>query len=172
VFEEGKIKDSKARTVDFRNCYIIMTSNIGSSILAKDSTVGFGASFQDIKVETESKIKKELTKHMAPELINRIDDIVVFNSLDKKALYKICKLELNKLKKILRKQIKVKLTYSTEAAECIVNECYEEKYGARPIKRYLHKTVMNHISDNYLNNTDIKHIDLQVKDDKLEYIPI
>jgi ATP-dependent Clp protease ATP-binding subunit ClpC len=169
VFEEGKLKDSKGREVDFSNCYIIMTSNIGSTAIQKSSTVGFGAAAQDDKIETESKIKSELTKHMAPELINRIDNVVIFNPLKKKELVNICKLEFTDLKRLLRKQINVRLTYTKEVPRAVVDECYEEGYGARPIKRYLHKTVMNGISDLYLKTPTAKHIEIGYEEDKLIY---
>jgi ATP-dependent Clp protease ATP-binding subunit ClpC len=172
VFEEGKLKDSRDREIDFSNCYIIMTSNIGSALLQKSNTVGFGMLQSDDKIETESKIKKELTKTMAPELINRIDNVVIFNSLEKKQLYSICVLELKAVKAILRQQLKVKLTYDINVKQQVVEECFEEGFGARPIKRFLRSTVMNSISDIYLQHPECKHIHLSVKEDKLHYEPI
>lgn len=168
VFEEGKLKDSRDRVVDFSNCYIIMTSNIGSALLQKSTTVGFGA-MNDDKVETESKIKKELTKTMAPELINRIDNVIIFNSLEKEQLYKICKLELKHVKRIVRQQLKLKLVHDEESIKQIIDDCYEEGYGARPIKRYLRGAVMDSISDIYLENISVKQINLTVKAGKLHY---
>ena len=148
-----------------------MTSNIGSTLIQKSSTVGF-ARVEDDKVETANKIKKELTKTMAPELINRIDNVIIFNKLEKKQLYSICSLELVLAKKLLKKQLKIKLTYDSNVSNCIVDSCYEEAYGARPIKRYLRGAVMNAISDVYLENPKVSSIRITVKNDKLHYAPV
>ena len=169
IFEDGFCKDSKGRRIDFRNTYIIMTSNIGSGIIEKNTTVGFGAALQDDNVETDYKIKKELTKHMAPELINRIDDIIIYHALTKKQLAAVTKLELTELKKTIRKQIKIKLTYSPEVLPWVVEQSYEEKYGARPIKRYINKTLLDGIADAYLNNTTARAVHLEIIDDELKY---
>lgn len=169
IFEDGFCKDSKGRMIDFRQTYIIMTSNIGSGIIEKNTTVGFGTAFQDDNVETDYKIKQELTKHMAPELINRIDDIIIYHGLKKKELVSITRLEMAELKKTIRKQIKVKLTYKTDVLSWIVDQSYEEKYGARPIKRYINKNILDGIADTYLNNTTAKQIKLEIVDDALQY---
>jgi ATP-dependent Clp protease ATP-binding subunit ClpC len=168
VFEEGKMKDSRDREIDFSNCYIIMTSNIGSALIQKNNTVGFSA-VNDDKEETANKIKKELTKTMAPELINRIDNVVIFNKLEKLHLYSICNLELKQVKGVIRKQLKVKLTYAPDVNRQIVDNCYEEGYGARPIKRYLRGAVMDSLSDVYLEDTNIRHIHISVEDKELKY---
>ena len=171
MFEEGNITDSQGNDVNFKNCYIIMTSNIGAEKLKKNTTVGFGRGIGDDRVETENKVKGELSKHMAPELINRIDSIVVFDSLDKKCLGKICKLEFRQLKQTLRQQIHVQLEYDAKAVEFIVDDSYEEGYGARPLRRYLNKTIMNAISDEYLKHPDMSRIHITSDGDKLIYEP-
>jgi ATP-dependent Clp protease ATP-binding subunit ClpC len=168
VFEEGKLRDSRDREIDFTNCYIIMTSNIGSALLQKSHTVGFGR-IHDDKVETEHKIKKELTKTMAPELINRIDNIVIFNNLERDQLQSICELEVKHVKRMLRQQLGVKLTYDKTIHAQIIEDCYEEGYGARPIKRYLRGPVINELSDLYLQNTETRHIHISVQHGRLHY---
>ena len=168
VFEEGKLKDSRDREIDFTNCYIIMTSNIGSALLQKNHTVGFNRQVDD-RVETESKIKKELTKTMAPELINRIDNVIIFNGLEPEQLHQICRLELKHVKRIVRSQLKLKLTFDRDIPKQVVDECYEEGYGARPIKRYLRSTVLNKISDLYLTDTSISGIHMSVKEGEICY---
>lgn len=169
IFEEGTIRDSQGRDVNFKNCYIIMTSNIAAEAIQKNTTVGFSRDYSDEKLEIDDKIKEELTKHMAPELLNRIDSVVMFNPLKPKVLGKICGLELEELRRILRKQIKVRLSWSKEVPVNIVDNCYEDGYGARPIKRYLHKEIMDSISDVYLDNPDCKHIKIELVGDKLTY---
>ena len=169
IFEEGTLRDSQGRDVSFRNCYIIMTSNIGAEVIHKSTTVGFGRDYSDEKLEIDDKLKKELNKHMAPELLNRIDSVVMFNNLKPKQLSKVCQLELDELRRILRKQIKVRLSWAKDVPVAIVDQCYEEGFGARPIKRHLHREVMDSISDTYLDNPDCKHIRIETDDDKLIY---
>ena len=169
MFEEGTITDSQGNDVNFKNCYIIMTSNIGAEAVQKNTTVGFGRSYLDDRVETEAKVKSELSKHMAPELINRIDSIVVFDTLGETELAKICKLEFRHLKVLLREQLKVALTYDQSAVDYIVEDSHEPGYGARPLKRYLNKTVMNAISDEYLKHPDMSHINITANDTGLVY---
>ena len=169
MFEEGVITDSQGNDVNFRNCYIIMTSNIGAEAVEKNTTVGFGRVHMDDREETDSKVKGELKKHMAPELINRIDSIVVFDTLGAKELGKICKLELRELRRLLRDQLNIQLSYDQSAVDYIVEDSMEPGYGARPLKRYLNKTVMNSISDEYLKKPDMSHIMITANDDGLVY---
>lgn len=167
IFEEGYCKDSKGRKVDFSNTYIIMTSNIGSAAIQHNNTLGFGTFNTDQQVEQEDKIKKELSKHLAPELLNRIDDIVIFNPLKSDVLHKIAKLEISHIKRSIKKKLGVALHVDAEVIDWIVDESYEEKYGARPVKRYIHKTLVNHIADTYLQHTTCKRVTLQIEDGEL-----
>ena len=93
----------------------------------------------------------------------------MFNNLKPKQLSKVCQLELDELRRILRKQIKVRLSWAKDVPVAIVDQCYEEGFGARPIKRHLHREVMDSISDTYLDNPDCKHIRIETDDDKLIY---
>lgn len=169
MFEEGNITDSQGNDVNFKNCYIIMTSNIGAEAVEKNTTVGFGRAIMDDRVESENKVKLELKKHMAPELINRIDSIVVFETLGPDELGKICKLELRALKNLLREQLGVQLQCDQAAVDYMVEDSMEPGYGARPLKRYLNKTVMNAISDEYLKHPDMSSIMITANDDGLVY---
>jgi ATP-dependent Clp protease ATP-binding subunit ClpC len=167
IFEEGYCKDSKGRKVDFSNTYIIMTSNIGSAAIQHNNTVGFGTFNVDQQVEQEDKIKKELSKHLAPELLNRIDDIVIFQPLKPDVLSRIAKLEIQHIKRSIKKKLGVALHVEPEVIDWIVDESYEEKYGARPVKRYIHKTLVNHIADTYLQHTTCKRVTLQIENGEL-----
>ena len=146
-----------------------MTSNIGAEAVEKNTTVGFGRAIMDDRVESENKVKLELKKHMAPELINRIDSIVVFETLGPDELGKICKLELRALKNLLREQLGVQLQCDQAAVDYMVEDSMEPGYGARPLKRYLNKTVMNAISDEYLKHPDMSSIMITANDDGLVY---
>lgn len=167
IFEEGYCKDSKGRKVDFTNTYIIMTSNIGSHAMQNNTTVGFARSTMNIKEETHDKINKELSKYMAPELINRIDDVVIFNSLDTTVLNKVAMLELKDIKRRLKHKLGVSLHVDQSIANWVVEQSYEEKYGARPIKRYIHKTLLNDVADVYLQHTSCKSIKITIESDQL-----
>jgi ATP-dependent Clp protease ATP-binding subunit ClpC len=165
LLDEGKLTDSNSRTINFKNCIIIMTSNIGANKLQKNDTMGFlGTEYNDI----ESKIMQEVEKTFKPEFINRLDEIVIFNHLDKNALVKIINQLVTELRKRLRqKQITLNLT--DEVKEFLIEKGYDSKYGARPLKRaiktYLECALADYIIDN--NLTKKHNINVDVKDDEI-----
>lgn len=166
VLEDGRLTDSKGRTVDFRNTAIIMTSNVGASELKRNKYLGFttqteGGEYKDMK----EKVMSELKKSFRPEFLNRIDDIIVFHSLEKKHIQKIVSLMANTLKKrLIEHEIELDLT---EAAEIkIADEGYDPEYGARPLRRALQKHVEDRLSEELLKGTIKKgqKVVLDVKD--------
>lgn len=166
VLEDGRLTDSKGRTVDFRNTAIIMTSNVGASELKRNKYLGFttqteGGEYKDMK----EKVMSELKKSFRPEFLNRIDDIIVFHSLEKKHIQKIVSLMANTLKKrLLEHEIELDLT---EAAEIkIADDGYDPEYGARPLRRALQKHVEDRLSEELLKGTIKKgqKVVLDVKD--------
>ncbi|WNF37048.1 ATP-dependent protease ATP-binding subunit ClpC [Bacillaceae bacterium IKA-2] len=166
VLEDGRLTDSKGRTVDFRNTAIIMTSNVGASELRRNKYLGFttqteGGEYKDMK----AKVMAELKKSFRPEFLNRIDDIIVFHSLEKKHIQKIVSLMANTLKKrLLEHEIELDLT---EAAEIkIADDGYDPEYGARPLRRALQKHVEDRLSEELLKGTIKKgqKVVLDVKD--------
>ena len=143
VLDEGQLTDSLGRKIDFKNTIIIMTSNIGSRQL-KDfgQGVGFGTSAKTSQVDEHSRsvIESSLKKAFAPEFLNRIDDVVVFNSLSKEDIFKIIDLELGSLyKRVGELGYKVKLT--DEAKEFLTDKGYDSSFGARPLKRAIQKYI-------------------------------
>ncbi|MBK9637652.1 MAG: ATP-dependent Clp protease ATP-binding subunit [Bacteroidetes bacterium] len=143
VLDEGQLTDSLGRKIDFKNTIIIMTSNIGSRQL-KDfgQGVGFGTSAKTSQVDEHSRsvIESSLKKAFAPEFLNRIDDVVVFNSLSKEDIFKIIDLELGSLyKRVGELGYKVKLT--DEAKEFLTEKGYDSSFGARPLKRAIQKYI-------------------------------
>ena len=143
VLDEGQLTDSLGRKIDFKNTIIIMTSNIGSRQL-KDfgQGVGFGTSAKTSQVDEHSRsvIESSLKKAFAPEFLNRIDDVVVFNSLSKEDIFKIIDLELGSLyKRVGELGYKVKLT--EEAKEFLTDKGYDSSFGARPLKRAIQKYI-------------------------------
>lgn len=143
VLDEGQLTDSLGRKIDFKNTIIIMTSNIGSRQL-KDfgQGVGFGTSAKTSQADEHSRsvIESSLKKAFAPEFLNRIDDVVVFNSLSKEDIFKIIDLELESLyKRVGELGYKVKLT--DDAKEFLTDKGYDSNFGARPLKRAIQKYI-------------------------------
>ena len=153
ILDDGRITDSQGRTVDFKNTIIIMTSNLGSEyILNKDDNL-------------KSLIDMELHKTFKPELLNRIDEIITFNSLSKEVVYMILDNIINNIQERLSdKLIRIKIT--DEAKEHIIESSYDIAYGARPIKRYVSKYIESIIANGILEDK-IKYnseITIDIKD--------
>ena len=135
VLDDGRITDSQGRTVDFKNTIIIMTSNIGSSYLL-DGIHEDGS----IKPEAEEMVMNDLRAHFRPEFLNRLDEIIMFKPLTKDNIERIVDLLIKDVnKRLADKELKIKLTDS--AKQFIVDNGFDPMYGARPLKRYVQKTV-------------------------------
>ena len=142
VMDEGRLTDSLGRKVDFKNTIIIMTSNIGSREL-KDFGGGVGFNTSTItKERSHSVITKALNQHFAPEFLNRIDDIIMFDSLEKESIFKIIDLELQSFYKRVE-ELGFILEITTEAKDFLAEKGYDKQYGARPLKR----AIQTHIED-------------------------
>ena len=139
ILDDGRITDSQGRTVDFKNTIIIMTSNLGSEhILNKENNL-----FELINLELKHTFK--------PEFLNRIDEIIIFNSLTKETIYKILdNIIINIEKRLEDKQLKIILT--DKCKEYIINSSYDISFGARPIKRYVSKNIESLIANNILED--------------------
>ncbi len=135
VLEDGRLTDSLGRTVDFRNTIIIMTSNVGAHILQKGNALGFGDADIDGSYESvKDKIMEEAKRIFKPEFLNRINSIVVFRKLLRDDMMKIVELELSKLCKRLSSH-EIVLNFSDAAKSYLIDKGYDEKYGARPMRR-------------------------------------
>tara|TARA_B100000795_G_scaffold225606_1_gene181373 strand:+ start:1435 stop:3981 length:2547 start_codon:yes stop_codon:yes gene_type:complete len=173
VLDDGFLTDSLGRKVNFQNTIIIMTSNIGARQLKDFGTgVGFETSSQKAQSDEIQKgvITNALKKTFAPEFLNRIDDFVIFNSLDKKAISSIVEIELKKLMFRVEK-LGYKILLTKSAKSFIVEKGYDTKYGARPLKRALQKYVEDLIAEQIVNNSinegDYITIDHSNKDEEL-----
>lgn len=154
VLDDGYLTDSLGRKIDFRNTIIIMTSNIGARQL-KDfgQGVGFGTSAKKAQADTHQKsvIENALKKAFAPEFLNRIDDVVVFNSLEREDIHRIIDIELNKL--FLRiKEIGYDLQLSDKAKDYIAEKGFDKQYGARPLKRAIQKYIEDALAEEIVNS--------------------
>ncbi|MEW6534015.1 MAG: ATP-dependent Clp protease ATP-binding subunit [Candidatus Auribacterota bacterium] len=157
VLEEGKLTDSLGRTVDFRNTLIIMTSNAGADLIKKETTVGFktGDSPATDYETMKSKIVAEVKKIFKPEFLNRIDDLIVFHALSRDDIKKVVELELEKVRKRLE-QKNIHLTVDAKAKNFLCDNGYDQKFGARPLKRAIERFVENPMSEEILRGNIIK----------------
>ena len=153
IFEEGRLTDSQGRVVDFKNTVIIMTSNVGATLIKKGSTLGFRGtsepeeiSYKDIK----NRVMGELNKTFRPEFLNRIDEVIVFKSLAKEEIKKIATLILNNEVKILLEEQKIDLETTEKAKELLTKEGYDPNFGARPLRRTIERLIENPISEKLL----------------------
>ncbi|MDY4735330.1 AAA family ATPase, partial [Terrisporobacter sp.] len=132
ILDDGRLTDNKGKTVDFKNTIIIMTSNIGSSYLLEDAG--------HITETTKDLVMSEMKRRFKPEFLNRVDDIIMFKSLDKEEIKKIIDIFIKSLANRLKeKDIDIEITDA--AKEIMVREGYDPVYGARPLKRYIGNTL-------------------------------
>ena len=160
VLDDGHLTDSLGRKINFKNCVIIMTSNIGVRKLQDFGTgIGFGTSAKTY-VEEEQKrdmLKKELQKFFAPEFLNRIDEVVVFKSLNREDVKKIVLLEVERLQKRLT-GLKYNFTFDESVIDLISEVGYDEMYGARPLKRAIQDKIEDYISEEVLKGTLVEDV--------------
>ena len=174
VFDDGFLTDSLGRKIDFSNCIIIMTSNIGARRL-KDfgSGVGFGTAAQKSQASTHAKgvIENALKKAFAPEFLNRIDDVVIFNELEKQDIDLIIDIELAKLLERI-KGLGYTLKLSKKAKSFIAEKGFDKQYGARPLKRAIQKYIEDALAEEIIKSNvqegDTIKIDIGKADDILK----
>lgn len=146
VFDDGRLTDSRGRTVDFANTIIIMTSNIGSETLYQNK-FGTGREWEvgSEKEKLEKEIMEEVRKVFRPEFVNRIDAIILYNKLEKKVLKKIVEIKVKKMQERLAKQ-EIKIEFSQRAKEYFVEKGYDPVFGARPLERVLEADVLDELA--------------------------
>jgi len=147
ILEDGRLTDAKGRTVSFKNTILIMTSNLGSEFISKMSPLGFGA--KEKKAERESlkdKIMDTLKEEFRPELLNRIDEIIIFNHLSRNDIKKIVDLEIEKVAKRLEKNKNIKIRVSRKAKDLLAEKGFDPKLGARPLKRTIQRLILDPLS--------------------------
>ena len=173
ILDDGHITDSLGRKIDFRNTIIIMTSNIGSRQLKDFGTgVGFGTSSKNAQADANAKsvIENALKKSFAPEFLNRIDDVIVFNALEREDIHLIIDIELQKLVNRIE-DLGYLLKLSKEAKDYIANKGFDKQYGARPLKRaiqkYIEDALAEEIVNSKLNEGDSIFMDLDKEKDEL-----
>ncbi|AKP75126.1 MULTISPECIES: ATP-dependent protease ATP-binding subunit ClpC [Priestia] len=170
VLEDGRLTDSKGRTVDFRNTILIMTSNVGADTLKRSKHLGFTveAEGQDYK-DMKGKVMAEMKRAFRPEFLNRIDEIIVFHSLEKPHLAEIVKLMADQLTKRLKEQ-EIDLELTKEAIDKIAEEGFDPEYGARPLRRAIQKHIEDRLSEELLKGVVQKGQKVTLDVDKGEFI--
>lgn len=180
ILDEGKLTDSKGRTVNFKNTIIIMTSNIGAEFVSKDSKVGFYLKrkedtktnkYEKAMADVKERIVESLKEYLSPEFLNRIDDIVVFRELNKIDVEKITKLQLQNLANRLKKELKVVIKNydSPKIIKATTKLGYSEEYGARELRRIITSMIETKIADFVIgkkwdpDSKSVLNIKLQVK---------
>ena len=173
VLDDGQLTDSLGRKVDFRNTIIIMTSNIGSRQL-KDFGKGVGfetkASSQSDTELAKGVIQKALKKSFAPEFLNRLDDVIIFNPLTKENIHEIIDIELEGLyARVKNLGFKIKMT--DKAKDYVADKGFDNQFGARPLKRAIQKYVEDPMAESIIKNSvkegDLLNVDYDDKNDKI-----
>jgi ATP-dependent Clp protease ATP-binding subunit ClpB len=179
VFDEGRLTDAKGRVVNFKNTILIMTSNIGSEEIAQSKDIGFENHTKKPKEKKtkdvekiREKIEEKLREYFKPEFLNRIDEVIIFNYLSQKDLEKIVDLQIKNIAKRLEEK-DIKIIVTKGAKKIIIEKGYDEKFGARPIKRTIQNLIMNPIAEMILNS-EIKNgdrIKVVEEDGKIKILP-
>ena len=172
ILEEGKLTDNVGRVVNFRNTIILMTSNVGSETIKKQSTMGFSPITDENSYEKmREKIMDEARKTFKPEFLNRIDDVIVFRSLTKPDLIEILDLEVSKVMERLKNK-NIKLTLDEKAMDFLVEKGYDPNYGARPMRRSVERFLEDPLAEEILKGNLHENDPIQVtfEKDKLVFI--
>jgi len=168
ILEDGRLTDAAGRVVDFKNTVIIMTSNLGSQHM-RSGSLGLGASTEETSFEqTQEQMLAELRKTFRPELLNRIDEIVVFQPLSREQIEKIVDLMLEKVREQLKER-QISLDVTEPARLFLAKEGFDPEYGARPLRRTIQRLVQNQVARGILQGEyrDGDTVVLDMEDGKL-----
>jgi len=176
ILEDGHLTDNVGRSIDFRNTIVIMTSNVGAEILQKNVSLGFGNQMkgEDDYDEIKSKITDEAKKMFKPEFLNRLDDLVIFRKLTKDHIKEIAELEIQKLRDRVRSK-GFKIRVSSKVKDFIIEKGYDEKFGARPLRRavekHLEDTLAEAILEEEINDSVSDTLIAKLKDGEVYFEP-
>jgi ATP-dependent Clp protease ATP-binding subunit ClpB len=157
ILDDGRLTDGQGRTVSFKNTVIVMTSNIGTGMVEKN-TIGFSVHGKDSRTGSEGaerdvtrkRLLDALRQHFRPEFLNRIDDIIVFNALTREHLAEIVEIQLRRVRQLLKDR-KIDLEVTPAAKERLIEEGYEPQYGARPMKRAIQRLIQDPLAVRLIN---------------------
>ena len=170
IFDDGHLTDAKGRRVDFRNSIIVMTSNIGSDLIRRDSAIGFSLKTDETKTEEQAyqrmkdKVEEEVKRFFRPEFLNRIDSTIVFHALVKEHIRQIVDIMLKEVEKELEDS-GIGLEVSEEAKDLLIELGYDPNFGARPLRRVIQDKLEDMLSEDILSGRlksgDLAHIDVE-----------
>jgi|AP45_3_1055517.scaffolds.fasta_scaffold02707_4 ATP-dependent Clp protease ATP-binding subunit ClpB len=150
VLDNGRLTDSRGKVINFKNSIIIMTSNIGSQYFRKMSGIGFGSQSEKdgkaMEQDFKNSAKQSLKDKFRPEFLNRLDDIIIFNALQKKDIEKVVDIQLAQVKKMLADK-NIKITIDKSAKKYIVDNGFDANYGVRPVKRLIQRVILDKLAD-------------------------
>ena len=171
ILDDGILTDSQGRSVSFRNALIIMTSNLGTDGGSPSSSLGFSSSVKDVRALREERIKRSLNTTFRPEFLNRIDEIIFFEPLEKENVIKITRLMLDQLAKRLSR-IDISLDFDASIVEKIASEGFDERLGARPIRRAIRRFVEDPLANALLSGSILRSskITAALKDEKTVFL--
>ncbi len=171
LLDDGHLTDSKGRKVNFKNTIIIMTSNIGSDTILDSlnkSDLGFGNKEESMKESTDGKILAKLKDHFRPEFLNRIDEIIIFNALDKQDIRQIVELQLEQvIKRLAEKDIEIK--FSKKVKDMLGEQGYDPQFGARPLKRLIQTKILDELALQIIEGRIIKRVRVDLEKDKVTF---
>ena len=172
ILDDGRLTDGQGRTVDFKNTIIIMTSNVGVSSLKQNAKIGFGTGDVEKEIDDSNKeiINKAIKNAFAPEFLNRLDDIIMFNSLDKDTIKEITKIILDKTKQRLE-NLGIEINYNKRVVDLLSEGGFSKEYGARPLERHITNKIDNQLAEEILQGKLSKDmvINLTVKEGKINF---
>jgi ATP-dependent Clp protease ATP-binding subunit ClpC len=173
LLDDGRLTDAKGRTVDFKNTVIIMTSNVGASTIKKQRTLGFASVSSNEEKNEYDKMKEnvmeELKKTFRPEFLNRIDEIIVFHSLNKEHIKNIVTLMIGNLSKRLE-QMNINIELDDKAKELLAEEGFDPLFGARPLQREIRRKIEDRLSEELLKGTIKKSDTIKISADDKELV--
>ena len=173
VLDDGHITDSTGRMVDFKNTIIIMTSNAGAENIVEPKNLGFnsGTTKEEDHERMKGKVMDEVKRLFRPEFLNRIDDIIVFHMLQKDQIGEIVDILIKSLNKRIMEQMKLSIELDDESRKWLANKGYDQKYGARPLRRTIQNEIEDELAERILEGkiTAGNKVKVTVKDDKLHF---
>ncbi len=171
VLDDGRLTDNKGRNVNFKNTIIIMTSNMGSQLIRENFSKLTPQNKPKVVEETKARVLEMLKENIRPEFLNRIDEIIMFTPLNRTEIEEIVGLQLHSIQRMLQKSSGIELKITPKALSYLADEGYDPEFGARPVKRAIHRLVLNQLSKDILaQKVDRSHpITIDVENDDLVF---
>jgi ATP-dependent Clp protease ATP-binding subunit ClpC len=172
IMEEGRLTDSLGRHIDFRNTIIIMTSNVGANVVQAGGGLGFTTSEEDTTKRVKEGIMEEVQRQFRPEFLNRLDEMITFNPLQKDDLYRIIDIEMKKVEERLAEK-KIAFALSDSARDFLIDKGFHSEYGARPLRRAIERYIEDPMAEELLRNKikpgSFLEMDLDKEGEKLSF---